>query len=439
MKKKILLIQPSPYDRCGNPIKKQRLFFIGLAMPLLAALTPPDWEVEICLETIESVPFSTDADIVGIGSMGHGIIRSFDIAREFKRRGKTVILGGYMASLVPEEAARIADAVVVGDAELVWTEVLADAVEKRLKKIYRCELTNLTTPPPRFELVIGKRIGDFLPVQAGRGCPMSCSFCSIHCLYRCRYLRREPDEVMRDIEQVRQLGFRKFLLLDDNIFSDPEYLRLLCRRIAPMSMQWMSQCSIEIGRRPNLLQEIANSGCTALSFGLESLSKASLVAMNKGWSDPADYPQLISAVQSVGIDVSTEMVVGGDGDTLESISATADFIERSGVVLPRFYILTPIPGTDFFKQMQKEGRLVHEELHRYNGTEAVHKPRLITPNQLTDAYWDLYQRVFSWRSILRRTLLNPKLARRRRRAAFYFGINAYYRSQILRRIAPNIL
>lgn len=436
---KLLLVQPTPYDGQGHPIKKHRLYFVGLTMPLLAALTPPEWEVEICLETIEQVPLDTDADVVGIGSMGHGILRSFDLALEFKRRGKIVILGGYMASLVPEEAARYADAVVVGDAEMVWPEVLADAAANRLKKIYRRELTELKTPPPRFDLLRGKRLGDFLPVQAGRGCPMACSFCSIHCLYRGKYWQRQTDEVLRDIEQVRSLGYRKFLLLDDNIYSDPSYLRALCARIAPLRMRWMSQCSIEIGRSPDLLRALAESGCSALSFGLESLSKESLVAMKKGWANPEEYPSLIAAVQRAGIDVSTEMVVGGDGDTLESIAATADFIDRAGVVLPRFYILTPIPGTDFFVQMQHEGRLVHEELLRYNGTEAVHRPRHLTPEQLTMAYWNLYRCVFSWRSILRRTVFNLRLARTPGRALFYLGANAYYRSQILRGIAPNIL
>jgi len=437
--KKLLLIQPTPYDRQGRPIKKHRLYFVGLTMPLLAALTPPEWEVEICLETIDAVPLDTDADVVGIGSMGHGMVRSFDLAREFKRRGKIVILGGTMASLVPEEAVRHADAVVVGDAETVWPEVLADAVAGRLKPVYRRELTELKTPPPRFDLLRGKPLGDFLPVQAGRGCPMACSFCSIHCLYRGKYWAREMDDVMRDIEQVRALGFRKFLLLDDNIYSDPDRLRAMCGRIKPLGMRWMSQCSIEIGHSPDLLRVLAESGCTALSFGLESLSQESLVAMKKGWADPAEYPALIAAVQEAGIDVSTEMVVGGDGDTRESIADTAGFIDRMGIVLPRFYILTPIPGTDFFDDMRRDGRLVHEDLYRYNGTEAVHRPIHMTPDQLTEAYWALYRRVFSWSSILRRTVFNRRLAHAPGRALFYLGANAYYRSQIWRRIAPNIL
>ena len=119
-KKKILLIQSSPYDKNHRPIKKSRLYFVGLAMPLLAALTPKDWEVEINLETIEDIDFDTDASLIGIGSMGHAVIRSIDIAREFKKRGKTVFMGGYMVSLMPEEAQKYCDCVIVGDSSVTW-------------------------------------------------------------------------------------------------------------------------------------------------------------------------------------------------------------------------------------------------------------------------------------------------------------------------------
>ena len=126
MNHKLLLIQPSPYDAARHPIKKRKLYFVGLALPLLAALTPDNWDVELCLETIEDIPFDTDADVVGISTMGHGIIRSLDVARRFREAGKTVILGGMMASLMPEEAAKHCDAVLIGDAEAVWSEVLRD-------------------------------------------------------------------------------------------------------------------------------------------------------------------------------------------------------------------------------------------------------------------------------------------------------------------------
>ena len=187
---KLLLIQSTPYDLERRPVKKKRLYFVGLAFPILAALTPADWEVEVCLETIEDIPWDTDADLVGISSMGHAVIRSIDIAAEFRRRGKTVVMGGYMTSLMPGEAAKHCDSVIVGDGETVWAEMLSDFARGELKPRYERPVEALTWPLPRYELLLGKKIGSFLPVQAGRGCPHSCSFCSVYCLYHNRYLQR---------------------------------------------------------------------------------------------------------------------------------------------------------------------------------------------------------------------------------------------------------
>mgnify|MGYP001210785198 FL=1 len=438
--KKILLIQPSPYDKNHKPIKKNKLYFVGLAMPLLAAMMPEDWEAEIVLEVIEDIPFDTDAELIGISTMGHGVIRSIDIARKFREMGKTVILGGYMASIMADEALKHCDSVVVGDAELVWNELLKDYDEGRLKKIYKDNLESgfFSTPMPRFDLIINKRIGNFLPVQAGRGCPNTCSFCSVACLYKGHYIKKPLEEVVRDIKQVKELGFKKFLLLDDNIFSDREYLDKLLIEIKKLNMQWMSQCDIRIGRENELLKKLADSGCTTLSFGLESISKESLKGMNKSWVNPLEYTELIQNIHSHGIDVSTEMVVGGEGDTLQSIRDTKRFIEDNKITVPRFYILTPIPGTKFFEDMTKAGRIIKEDIYSFDGTEAVHMPKNMSPDELTNAYWELYDSLFTFSSILKRNILRKEFLINPSKYLFYTIVNLFYRYQIKNRITPNI-
>lgn len=438
--KKILLIQPSPYDKNHKPVKKKRLYFVGLAMPLLAAMMPGDWESEIVLEIIEDIPFDTDADLIGISTMGHGVIRSIDIAKKFREKGKTVILGGYMASIMAEEALKHCDCIVVGDAELVWQELLKDYEEGNLKKIYERNLERgwFSTPMPRFDLITSKNIGDFLPVQAGRGCPNTCSFCSVACLYKGHYIKKPLEEVVRDIKQVKGLGFKKFLLLDDNIFSDREYLDKLLTEIKKLDMQWMSQCDIRIGRESELLKKLSYSGCTTLSFGLESISPESLKGMNKSWANPSEYPKLINNIHSHGIDVSTEMVVGGEGDTLSSIRDTKKFIEDNKITVPRFYILTPIPGTKFFKDMTEAGRIIKDNIYSFDGTEAVHMPKLMTPDELTDAYWELYESLFTFKSILKRNVLRKEFFKNPGKYLFYSAVNLFYRYQIKQRITPNI-
>ena len=439
MNKKILFIQPTPYDSNGSLIKKNKLYFVGLALPVLAALTPKQWQCEICLETIEDVNFDTDADVIAISSMGHAVMRTIDIAKEFKKRGKVVILGGYMVSLMPEEGKKYCDAVVIGDGEAVWRTVLEDIEKRVLKAFYEKTLTELEYPLPRFDLIINKNIGDFLPVQAGRGCPNTCSFCSVYCLYKTKYYRRRIEDVIRDIKHIKSLGFKKFLLLDDNILSDRVYMIKLCHEIKKLNMKWLSQCSIKIGEDDELLKISAESGCIALSFGLESISKESLNAMQKGWADPNEYGRLLKNIRSYGIDLSTEMVVGADGDTLESIKATAKFIEDNKIVVPRFYILTPIPGTEFYKEMEKENRIYNKNIYSYNGTEAVHMPKNMSPEELTKAYWDLYNEVFTIKSIVNRTLFNKDFFRKPLVYIFYLGVNLFYRYQIKQKITPNII
>ena len=438
--KKLVLIQPSPYDKNKRPIKKKRLYFVGLSLPILAALTPDDWEVEILFEIIEDIPLDIEADLIGISTMGHGVIRSIDLANEYRKRGKTVVLGGYMASIMPDEAKKHCDSLVVGDAELVWKTLISDFESGNLKEIYEDGLKEdyFSAPLPRFDLILDKKLGDFLPVQAGRGCPNTCSFCSVYCLYKGQYHKKPLEEVVRDLKQVKDLGFKKVLLLDDNIFSDGDYLDKLLDEITKLNITWMSQCDIRIGKDKNLLKKLQASGCDTLSFGLESLSKESLDGMNKGWANPDDYSRLIYNIRSYGIEVSTEMVVGGEGDTVESILATKDFIEQNKISVPRFYILTPFPGTKFFKEIEAQNAFVNHDIYSYDGTFAVYTPKNISADELTDSYWKLYESLFTVKSIIKRNIIRQEFFRSPGKYLFYVFVNLYYKRQISQRITPNI-
>jgi len=439
MKKKVLFIQPTIYDDAGKLIKKRRLYFVGLAYPLLAALTPPDWECEICLETIEDIPFDTDAALIACGGMGHAANRGREIAARFKSLGKTVIAGGPMFSLVPEIAHSFFDSVVIGDAEEVWAELLRDFEHNALKRSYQKKLTSLSTPLPRYDLILHKRIGDFLPVQAGRGCPHRCTFCSIYCMYRGVYLKRDIAGVMRDIRHVKSLGFKRFLLLDDNIAADPGYLEALCGEIADLGMEWMSQCALTVAAKPELLRLMARSGCSTLSFGLESVDRANLEQAGKDWCHPSEYPELLARVREAGIEIASEMMVGMDNDTPQTLDDTVEFIEHSGIIMPKFYIMTPIPGTDFYNEMRDAGRLTEEDVCTYTPTRAVIRHPVMSTEEITGRFWDMYNQVYSLRRIFRRCILHGRFWRSPAKYLFYMMINLYYRYQIKRKIGPIIM
>jgi radical SAM superfamily enzyme YgiQ (UPF0313 family) len=438
MNKKILFIQPTIYDDKGKLLKRNRLYFVGLAHPLLSALLPEGWSSEICLEAIEEIPWDTDCDVIGIGGVGHAARRAKDIAVEFKKRGKIVFMGGPMVSLIPDVAIEYCDSVMIGDSEETIAELCRDLENNTLKRFYEKPLTSLSFPMPKYELITNKRIGHFLPVQAGRGCPNTCKFCTIACLFKGRYIRRTVDEVMRDIKRVKDLGFKEFLLVDDNIVSDPEYMLELCRQIKPLKMRWMSQCAIQIADNDELLKAVAESGCYVLSFGLESIVKDAMKDINKTWADPDDYIRVIQKVNAAGIEVASEMIIGLDTDTVESLDQTIEFIKNSNIIAPKFYCYTPIPGTPLNKEMNREGRVIDQNILEYRPSKSVLNTPHFTADEVTEQYWRVYRELYSIRNILRRTLFHKRMLKNPGRTLFFFGVNMVYRGNIKRKIAPNI-
>lgn len=438
---KVLLIQSSQYQLNGDIVKQKKLYLPGLVFPLLAAMVPENWEVEIKLEVIEEIDFNTDADIIGIGAMGHAIFRAFDLACEFKKRGKIVFMGGYMASMIQEVALQYTDSIVIGDAEISFPKLLSD-FEKygKLERIYNNPLVDLShLPLPRYEMLAEKRIGNMLPVQAGRGCNHTCSFCSIACLYKGRHLVRPVDEVIRDIEKIKSLGYNKFYLIDDNIVSNPAYLEELCSKILPLKMKWSSQCTMNLARNESLLKLVAQSGCEILSLGLESLSQEGLNKLNKKWLQVDDHPKLMEVFKKAGIMISAEMIIGTDGDTRESLKATYAFIKQLKIPLLRIYFLTPVPATQLYVEFKETGRLIHENFDHYTASECVHYPEKISPEQLTEMYHWLNGKIFSFRGIISRTLLNRQILKHPMNYIFAFAVNLHYRSYVKRGETPLIV
>ena len=308
-----------------------------------------------------------------------------------------------------------------------------------IKKTYNYQIENLDNLPiPRYELLLEKKIGFMLPVQAGRGCIHQCSYCSIACRYKGKYLTRPADEVMRDILRVKELGFKYFYLLDDNIIGNPNFLEELCIRIKPLKMKWASQCSIKLARDPRLLRLVADSGCRILSLGLESITQDGLNQLNKQWVTTKDHETLLNEIMKAGIIPATEMMIGMDSDTVDSIRNTYKFVMHTRIPIPKFYILTPMPGSALFDELKKEGRLIHEDFNYYTATNCVHMPLQMTPAELTEWFWWLYRKVYTIPNILKRTLLSKAFLKNPMLLIFAFIVNLNYRRFIRNGDAPNI-
>jgi radical SAM superfamily enzyme YgiQ (UPF0313 family) len=438
---KILLIAPTALDSRGRPIRQRRLHLPCLTLPLLAALTPAHVRVRLVYETVEPIPFEEQWDLVGLTGMGSGIVRAWQIADRFRARGVKVVIGGIAASLLPTEwTLAHADIVVVGEAEAVWPRMLDDVSRGGGQPVYRAgrppDLDAL--PLPRYDLMNRARMGFWRPVQATRGCPFQCRFCSVTAFFGGGYRKRPVRQVVENVRAAKKSGSRHIAFIDDNIAVDLDYCRELWKALIPEHIIWMSQCSLHIAEHPDLMRLAHESGCRMLSIGIESTAEESLRQIDKSWNRPDRYADAFAALRAHGIDVSTEMIIGLDGDDRSVFRRTRDFIMANRIAVPRVHIITPVPGTPLYDQLRREGRILSHDIADYTGGKSVFRPNAMSPEELQEGYWDMYADLFSWRSILRRIVPNPARLGPYMRAVVW-AANLKYKGHIRRRISPGIL
>ena len=439
---KIILIQPSQYEPDGETLCKQkRIFLSGLALPLLAALVPENWQVKIINEIIDDVDFDEECDIVGLGSMGYSVARAFEIASEFKKRGRIIILGGLVAPFISEDMLNVIDSVVIGPGEISFPQLLKDYESTgKVNTHYYNPLNSIKQlPVPRYDLLPLEKISLMLPVQSSRGCPHKCDFCSTSGVYKGKYFTRPVDEVMDDIKAIMALGYKRFFLLDDNMGGDVKHLRELISRIKELKISWSAQCTINLAHDELLLDKLYRSGCHILSMGVESITQDSVDRLNKGWLRINRSPDLIRRFRGKGFIVFASFLIGTDSDTEESLRETVTYIIRNKIAIPILNILTPLPGTDLFNQLKAENRLLTENIFKYTGFGCVHEPKQISAERLDELFWWMYDEVYSYRNIIRRILLTTQAIRNPLASFFALYVNIHYRQYIKKRIGPLIV
>lgn len=428
---------PTALDQEGRPIKQRRLHLPGLTLPMLAAVTPPGVDLRFCFESVEDIPWDEPWDLVGVTGMGSGIVGAWRIADRFRERGVPVVIGGIAATLLGAEPnLEHADAVVLGEAEETWPALLADFSAGRMEPVYRGGVPDIATlPVPRYDMLPRRLLGAWRPVQATRGCPFTCDYCSITAFFGQRYRKRPVHHVIRD---VRAAGSRFIAFIDDNIGVDWKWCAELWEALVAENVTWMSQCSLHIADRPDMLELARRSGCRLLSFGIESTSPTSLANHDKAWNRPERYADAVARIRDHGIDVSTEMIIGLDGDDESTFERTYDFLMGNEISVPRIHIMTPVPGTPLYRRLEEEGRIVESDLSRFTGGQVVYEPLAFDHEQLQREYWRLYESLFTRRAIFHRIRRNhARLGALMR--AFVVGVNLHYRKHIRRRITPGIV
>jgi radical SAM superfamily enzyme YgiQ (UPF0313 family) len=337
--------------------------------------------------------------------------RIADTYRE-KRPDVKVLLGGIHASMLPEEAIRHADCVVIGESEGLWPEIIEDCRNGSLKPFYRCnELPDLSRMnPPKRELLEGKSLYSLDAVQTSRGCPYRCRFCSVHLFSGGKYRTRPVDDVIDDIRRIKG---RYMLFLDDNPTGNVRYAKELVRKMVGLNKKWFTQAHITIADDEELLRLAKRAGLTIVGVGFESIIRESLEATAKPHVSLRKYRENIRKIQQHGIIVLGSFIFGFDGDDEDVFQRTIRFAQECKIDLASFHILTPYPGTALYKQLEQEGRLIESKgWDQYTTRHAVFKPMGMgqSPDNLERGFHRAYREFYSLPSVLKRLKLNRHLA-----------------------------
>jgi radical SAM superfamily enzyme YgiQ (UPF0313 family) len=373
---------------------------------LIAGLTPHDVELRFYDDRMEEVPFDEPTDLVALSVETYTAKRAYQIASEYRRRGVPVVMGGFHASLCPEEVARYAETVVVGEAETLWREILDDYRHGRPRKLYRQE----GRPPlrgvrPDRRIFQGKRYLSVGLVEAGRGCHFRCDFCAVQTVFGATQTRRPSDEIVAEVAGLRDR--RLIFFVDDNITSNLAEAKELFRALIPLKRRWVSQASINAAHDEEFLELLARSGCQGVLIGFESLNEANLQAMNKSFNTMrGGYEVALRNLRRHKIRLYGTFIFGYDGDTAESFQETVAFARDHGFYIAAFNHLTPFPGTALYRRLEEEGRLLYDAWwldDEYSYNKVPFRPRGLGPVDVERGCVEARRAFYSWPSILRRS------------------------------------
>jgi len=352
-----------------------------LTIAVLNQLTPGQYAREFFDDRVEAVDYDTETDVIAITVETYTARRAYAIARRFRDRGKLVIMGGYHATLRPEEILEHADIVVQGNAETVWARLLADIESGTFQPVYKGMLSLDYGLPDRS--IYQDKLKKYLPislVEIGRGCHHNCEFCSIQAYYAGSYQHRRIEDILAEI---RQSPNRIFFFVDDSIFSDPVFARELFRQITPLRIIWVTQVTLDIARDVELLKLMKQSGCAMILIGFESIEADNLVQMNKAWTARlGDRDQLIENIHAAGISIYASFVFGFDSDDEASFQKNLAFCRRHQFFVAAFNHLLAFPGTETFDRYRREGRLFDD--HWWLRDDYTFGTISFSPKRITD-------------------------------------------------------
>ena len=371
-----------------------------LALPTVAALTPDEHEIILLDDNVDEIDYDEPVDLVGVTAMTCYVNRAFEIADAFRERGVPVVMGGPHATLAPFEALEHVDTVVIGEAENVWHDLLADFEKGSMKEVYRgvdAKPTLAENPAPRWDLIPSTNYV-FFGVEATRGCPFDCSFCSIKQIYGDDFRVRSVDEV---IEEIKAAPNNQIFFTDDNLIGNKPFVTELFPKMKGLGVSWGCQMSINVAFMPEMLQAMKDCGCFFVFIGLETLNKEAVVEMNKP-VNRMDYYKAIENVQKMGMHVIGSFILGADHDSKDTFNELATFVQESRLSWVMVNIMNSPPGTRFLAEMEAQGRNVVYSYDELDGAHATVTHPTMSRDEIEEGFRALYREIYDWDNLRER-------------------------------------
>lgn len=410
---KILFINPWSNKLSSSTLVNRLISSNGddLVCQILAAVTPKNHSMNMVDDAVEKIDFDSDADLVAMTTFTRSAPRAYEIADEFRKRGKKVVLGGWHVSALPDEAKQHADSVVIGEGEDTFPQLLKDLENGKLKPFYEQEKpVNLDLVPilTRKERKLYQSSSFLQSIEISKGCPVGCNFCAIS--YRKFGHIHRTKSIENVIREMRIIPQKFIIFADPSLTTNPNYTKQLFREMKGLNKIFSCEGNANIlGKDDELLRLAAEAGCISWYVGFESISQETVDSIGKTTNKVENYKTVIKKVHDYGMHIEGTFMFGFDTDTKDVFDNTIDTIQNWELDAMDINTLTPYPGTPLFDQLDKEKRILTREWEKYDSLHVVFKPKQMSPEELADGVQRVWDEIYTPLKILKRTIKSRKL------------------------------